>query len=308
MNTPIKWNVDSMSLRVPEVALRNDHASVISDLDVSQICYRSLSISLEDLKLLFRHIVNLLGDEALTGTGIEIGAGTSLLSSVAISHYSAIECIYAVEIVESYATLVMPKVGRHILGGDAGKVMPVIGSFDNIELESKSLDFCLEIHSLHHSHDIETTLREVNRVLKSNAKLVCVDRSQPNSMTEEDREQMLDCLYDKEFLEKNGYPPGISLSRRDNGEHEIKVSEWEEALYRTGFIIEKKHFLNRPFSLKNALFHLGFLLPAGIGKHLYGERKFLKVKRMNFDRELSKFAFNSSLFVRDYTIFICRKL
>ena len=61
------------------------------------------------------------------------------------------------------------------------KVVPVVGNFDNLQLQDKSIDFIIEFDSLHHSFNIEKTIRESGRVLKSGAQLVAIDRSHWNT-------------------------------------------------------------------------------------------------------------------------------
>ena len=48
---------------------------------------------------------------------------------------------------------------------------------------------------------------------------------------------MLDIIYDKEFLIKNYRSEDTILTRRENGEHEYRFSEWKNYFKESGFDI-----------------------------------------------------------------------
>ena len=161
--------------------------------------------------------------------------------------------------------LVIPKVSTWILGRDARKIIPVSGSFDDIHLASDSLDFAVEIDSLHHSRNLERTLHECARVLKPGGILVCLDRCHPNSLTDAQVEAMLDRVYPKEFLVANHYPPEVTLTRRDNGEHEYRMFEWERAFKGAGFRLAKTVHFRKEISWRIALKGALRRLPGALG-------------------------------------------
>lgn len=53
----------------------------------------------------------------------------------------------------------------------------MVGNFDDIKLENESVDFIIEFDSLHHSFNLDKTIRESARILKPGAKLLAIDRS-----------------------------------------------------------------------------------------------------------------------------------
>jgi len=200
------------------------------------------------LNLAIRHT----GAPRLAGNGIELGAGCALLSAL-VARSRSVDSVLALEVCEKMAELVVPKVSNWILGSKASKVIPVVGSFNDIQLPDCSLDFALEIDSLHHSGDLERTLRECARVLKPGGVVLCFDRCHPNSVSDVDVKDMLDMVYSREFLAANHYPVDINLTRRDNGEHEYRLYEWERAFAASGLSLLKTVRFAKAVSIKRAV-------------------------------------------------------
>lgn len=186
------------------------------------------------------------------GTGVEVGAGVAVFSAMVCKRHEAVDRIYTVEIVPEVAEFLQPTVIRAIGGEKAEKkINNVIGSFDNLRLEDESIDFCIEIGSLHHSHDMQRTLNEIARVLRPGGWLVVLDRAHNNGLTETQRKFMLDVQYGESWLKANGFSPD-PLSRRENGEHEYTLSEWEEAFTQSGFYLHSRFEL-RPVGWRRFL-------------------------------------------------------
>lgn len=171
----------------------------------------------------------------LAGVGLELGAGTALLST-ALALRPEIERIYAVEVVPEMVELIQKRVVESLLPPAAqAKVCRTRGSFDHLELPDGSADFLLELASWHHSDDLAGSLAEAARVLKPGGVVLAFDRIQPDSLTDTGVEKLLDRVYERHFLERMGYPPGITLTRRMNGEHEYRKREWLAAFAAAGF-------------------------------------------------------------------------
>jgi SAM-dependent methyltransferase len=165
--------------------------------------------------------------------------------------------------------LVMPKVAERVLGAQASKVAPVVGSFDDIRLPDASVDFIVEIDSLHHSDDLAATLRECARVLRPGGRMLCFDRCHSNDVTDREVDLMLSQVYSEDFLRKNHYPSGIRMTRRDNGEHEYRLYEWEDAFRSAGLkLAGARKFI---WSVRPALALKGCLslLPRAVTRHIY---------------------------------------
>lgn len=303
----IRWKIPDGFEELPEVINRNLYTENISKLDADEISRKCLSLHLHEVRELFSYVKRFLPN-GLSGEGIDLGAGTGILSTMAIESFPGIDRIYGVEIVSGYPEKVMLKIAQELLGDDAFKLVPVIGSFDYIEMDDRSLDFALEIHSLHHSHDLNKTLKEVHRVLKPGGYLVCWDRSHPNSITNEQIENMLDRVYSEDFLEKNGYPKDIRLTRRENGEHEHRLRDWFYCFNQNGFTVERTHFLVKPVNHRSLIVNSLTFVPSLVKDIL---RITNKVKRSSFDKEFYKISRliwgQASLFRRDYTMFMCKR-
>ena len=152
--------------------------------------------------------------------------------------FPAVYKLYAVELVPDVVRLLQP-ITIPALCGDAGtRIIRVVGSFDEIELSDASVDFYVEVASLHHSNDLDHTLGELARVLKPGGLLLALDRAHHDKLSEAQRTFMLDVEYPDWWKRENGYDTA-PLKRRDNGEHEIRLCEWFDAFARAGFTLER---------------------------------------------------------------------
>lgn len=172
------------------------------------------------------------------GIGIELGSGLGVLSSCILKHEelkSQIQGIIALEAVRSFVDEGITLTGKTILGADYFKLLPTMGTFDEIPIQDESLDFALQFESFHHATALHSVISEVSRILKKGGLLFSIDRSWPDSVSDEFLNELLDHEYPKEWLAKRGYPPSIIKRRRDNGEHEYRDREWKAALKSAGF-------------------------------------------------------------------------
>lgn len=228
----LRWDVPSELIASPAVAYRNSFATALAAKPVDEIVasyvYLSRSQMAELLDTACRHF-----GLQLRGEGVEVGSGCGLLAATA-ARLSSVSHVFAVEICEGMVKSVMPKVAEAVLGRDAGKVTRVFGSFDNLELADGSMDFAIEIDSLHHSDDLPRTLRECSRVLKPGGQMLCFDRCHPDTLSDAEVDRMLSQVYSADFLRKNHYPADVTLTRRDNGEHELRLFEWKDAFGKAG--------------------------------------------------------------------------
>ncbi|KAF6245780.1 class I SAM-dependent methyltransferase [Nitrosopumilus sp. b2] len=174
--------------------------------------------------------------DKMKGIGVDLGGGVGCISST-IARKEDVKKIFCVELVEDVVKLCQPIVKKEILGENYNKVISVVGSFDNLELEENSIDFAVSWDSMHHSSDLVKTLTECKRVLKKDSILVIVDRAHNNSTPDSEIERMLNIVYDEEFLIKNYRPKDTILTRRENGEHEYRIFEWKNFFKQAGYEI-----------------------------------------------------------------------
>ncbi len=167
-----------------------------------------------------------------SGVGVELGSGCAAISVELTKLYPKIEEIYAVEIVpEIVEYAAVPLIEMYDL---QGKVHPIVGSFDAIKLKDKSIDFIIEFDSLHHSFNLDKTIKESGRILKPGAKLLAIDRSHWN-ISKKRRDELEGTIYSEKFLTDRGLDKNIQLTRAQNGEHEYLLSEYLNAFKNAGF-------------------------------------------------------------------------
>jgi ubiquinone/menaquinone biosynthesis C-methylase UbiE len=263
----VRWPLPETLTSAPEVAYRNAFAVALSLQTPEQIVSSYVYLTADAMQRLVNLVVERVLTRPLTGYGIELGAGCGLLSAV-VAKNPRVQGILALEVCEKMVELVIPKVSASILGRESWKVVPVAGSFDDIGLPDNSLDFAIEIDSLHHSGNLGRTLNECARVLKPGGILVCLDRCHPNSVTDAEVEEMLNREYSREFLSGNHYPPDVSLTRRNNGEHEYRMFEWERSFQAGGFRLVKATQFERAILWRTALKGLLSCLPASLKPRL----------------------------------------
>jgi SAM-dependent methyltransferase len=265
---PIRWPLPPALEHSPKVAYRNDHAKGLARCNAPEIAGNYVYLTLPDMRrlvaLAHRHVLS----EPLYGAGIELGAGCGLLSSV-VAEDPAVRQVLALEVCEQAAGLIIPQVAEWVLGSYAQKVVPVVGSFDDLQLPDGTLDFVVEIDALHHSDDLTATLRECARVLKPGGRILCFDRCHPDAVTDREVDEMLSVVYSREFLIANHYPPGAVLTRRDNGEHEYRLYEWKAAFQAAGLRLTAMASFESAISPRAALKGMLSLLPRSVRRRLY---------------------------------------
>ena len=275
-DTILQWPVPEALETAVEVTYRNMLAENLSRENPADIARRYVYLSVfqmaDLLRLAERHILM----KPLSGVGIELGAGCGLLASV-VARKANVEAVFALELCQQMVRLNIPKVARHVLGNESRKVIPVIGSFDDLRLPDASLDFAVEIDSLHHSHDLPRTLIECARVLKPGGVALCFDRCHPDSLSDEKVEEMLSTVYSREFLVSNSYPPDVTLTRRDNGEHEYRRFEWQAAFDAAGLQLVKSCRFTKRVPPRAALKGALSILPESM------QRKIHRSEGVSFD-------------------------
>ena len=230
----LEWNLPENAVNLKAIQLRNGFARKLASAPAQEVCREYTHFSPHQIQKLLRTGERLLGRE-LAGTGIELGAGTAVVASVLAARKN-VDRVYAVECVGEVVRCLQPKVIQGVLGlPNSYKVTRVIGSFDFLELPDETLDFAVEIESWHHSDNLDRSVAEAFRVLRPNGVVLGFDRFQPDDLADEEVRALLDIVYDREFLERNGYPLDLTLTRRSNGEHEYRRREWMAAFHRAGF-------------------------------------------------------------------------
>lgn len=305
-----EWPIPKSLLDSPEVTNRNLLASKWCSSSVDEILNQYIKMTSQEAESFYINIFNKFPELELKGVGIELGAGVAALSAVAAKVYPSIVCIYAVELVPDVVRLLQSRTVEGFGTRCSSVVKPVIGSFDQISLPDNSVDFCIEFASLHHSHNLEKTLRELSRVIKPGGYVVAIDRAHHNSLTDGQIEYMLNVQYSDAWKKENGYSPA-PLSRRQNGEHEYRVKKWESDFASASFKVVKRIELRKPgfkMFLRSVVLTLPFILRRNL--NLLPSRVRPQSGEIMW-RLLSLFGIrNSPIFTEsthDYTVFLARK-
>jgi SAM-dependent methyltransferase len=250
--TAVRWPLPDEFVSSPEVAYRNRFAEALSQKSVEEIVARFVYLAPEQMRRLVETGCRAVGAPSLRGTGLELGAGCGLLSST-VAGLPGVERVIAVEVCEEAVRSLIPKVARGLLGNASNKVVPVIGSFDDVRLRDNSVDFIVEIDSFHHSGDLARTFGECHRVLRPGGVAICFDRCHPDSLSDEEVDRMLSEVYSEHFLAANHYPPGVTLTRRQNGEHEYRLFEWKSGFEKAGLKLLKAASLAKEVPFRKAV-------------------------------------------------------
>lgn len=266
MSAVLNW-LDTQDLsKGPEIEGRNWFARKYKEATVDEFLLHSVYLTFDEITRFLRFICEDLNIN-LSGKGVELGAGCGAVSNALLKVFPGIESIHSVEIVPEIVSLLQPRMIAH--AQNDGKCIPVFGSFDELRLPDASLDFAIEFDSYHHSNDLLTTLKETARVLKPGGKVIIIDRVHHNTLSNEQKEYLLSIEYSELFKRNNGMEPGVKVTRRDNGEHEIRRREWIKTLEEAGFTIQDARYYHRrsPKGLLQAFFTLiPFSLRKKLGK------------------------------------------
>ena len=306
-----RWEIEDGLLSSPAVTNRDLFAQKFDKKNADDIFKKYAYLDRNEMKDFYSRVFSLIDDVNIHGDGLELGAGVCGFSTAICSYFPSVRNIYAVELVPDVVKLLQPITIPSVCGDDSNKIKRVIGSFNNIELEDNSLDFCFEVDSLHHSEQLDKTLKEIHRVLKPGGHLIMLDRAHNNKVTDEQIKYMLDVEYSEDWKRGYGYDSAV-LTRRENGEHEIRMNEWEKAFKKANMEMSKKIEL-RTVSLtkliRGAILSIPFnirrmvkILPSRAMWH-DGEWVWMLKKLLGFDKKNSIFKES----IRDYTVFVIRK-
>ncbi len=268
------WPIDPELQREAEDNYRTNFALKLKDRDaltiIRELTFDGITpkMEIEHIERLFRYVEKNILKRPIAGVGLEVGAGPLTFSSI-LSKRSGVKKMYGVEICRPIVDVLFPKVAEYILGEKRDKVIGVVGSFDEMQLPDASVDFVFDFFSLHHSLDINVTLRECYRILKPGGFVLCFDKARPDHYTDQDLNELLDAVYDSSYNRQFGLPEEQKINRRSNGEREYRRKDWQAAFLGAGFGSFEHAYLARTKSGNrlSQLFKRGMsVLPAPIQK------------------------------------------
>lgn len=195
--------------------------------------YGAPNLKLEVVTKFFDYVEEIIG-QPIEGVGLEVGAGPGTHASI-LAKREKVQKVYAVEASGPIVNNLMPIVAPYVSGTDEAKVIGVVGDFSNLDLPAESVDFVFDFFSLHHSPNLQQTLKEIHRVLKKDGFLLCFDKARDDSLSDKDLEKLLDIEYTPEFKKKMGVSKDKIHTRRMNGENEYRRRDWLSFFEGVGF-------------------------------------------------------------------------
>lgn len=172
----------------------------------------------------------------ISGQAIDMGSGTGVGTAI-LSKKTCLNRIYALEISEQFVSQIMPKIFEKF-DAEASKIQRVVGDFNRIQLPDESIDLIFDLDSFHHSEDLNFTLKECFRVLKLKGVIIMIDRGWDDNVTIKELEMMLDKELNPKLKAKYNIPVEKKFTRRDWGEHEYRIMDWENYFINNGFKLE----------------------------------------------------------------------
>lgn len=114
----------------------------------------------------YKSIIKFAGKKRLSieGTGIDIAAGVCWTTAL-LSRIETVDKIYALEISKHRLLKIAPVVSD-LFNANKQKIIRAIGSFYDIKLPDKTIDFCFMSQAFHHADKPEKLLSEIWRILK----------------------------------------------------------------------------------------------------------------------------------------------
>jgi SAM-dependent methyltransferase len=134
----------------------------------------------------------------------------------------------------------MPEIVR-MMNGDIGKIDPVLGLFSPLPVENEYYDIIVASSAIHNSNNLFQVLRECNRVLKRNGRLVILNETPLATLryflkVVKFFGSVISCLIKRNFPE---YSPSVSRAGIFYDpylcDNIYTYAQWERAIKQTGF-------------------------------------------------------------------------
>ncbi len=226
-------------------ALQEQHEVRALQRDLEEVhgqAVRDFTIFQRLIRAAFQFLHHLRWPRSPQCVAVDMGSGTGVGATI-LSHLPFVHKIYAVEFSEQFVDHIMPLTFEKFKA-QAHKIVRVVGDFNRLRLDDASVDIVLDIDSFHHSENLSATLAECYRVLKPNGVVIAIDRGWPDHYTQAQLDAMLDVELNANLKRKYGIPPTQRFTRRDFGEHEYTLRQWEEFFVASGFethLFQQRH-------------------------------------------------------------------
>jgi ubiquinone/menaquinone biosynthesis C-methylase UbiE len=180
--------------------------------------------------------------DLFAGKVLEVGAGTALISCE-LSHFEEVSEIYSLDYDEYTVENLMPLV-QWSLGANTAKIKRVIGSYNEMEIDDDSFDIIVAVGSMHHSEDINATMKECIRVLKPGGKFIISDYALTSNLSQEEYATLMNLPKDEKdtaLFEKTGNSDGM-ITNKTISEHGRPTYIYQAAAFEAGFTVKTTLF------------------------------------------------------------------
>lgn len=161
----------------------------------------------------------------IAGRVIEIGAGTGWCSAL-LSKMPEVREVFTLEYDPYCVETLIPLVHR-AMNADEAKIRRVLGSFNRLRCEDCFFDLVVSIGALHHSENLQTTLREAWRALKPGGWLLATEPCGFNSLTQSEHHAIMH--------RPMAVPGGGTMTKAEKSDHIYRLCEFEAAAFASGF-------------------------------------------------------------------------
>lgn len=176
------------------------------------------------------------------GKVLEVGAGTGL-TTCEISKFSEAKELFCLDYDEYTVENLMPLV-QWSLDADTTKITRVVGSYNQMDAADNTFDSLVAVGSMHHSEDLDATMKECFRVLRMGGSFVISDFALTCSLTQEEYSVLSDLpLYESDaaMVEQGKGTEGIETNKTIS-EHEHPLYIYLSAAFKAGFNVNATFF------------------------------------------------------------------
>lgn len=203
-------------------------------------------ISLPELRTFDAHVETLnmleicIGN--IHGNVVDLGAGLGVFSA-ALSRLN-INKLYSLDYSFSLLNNAFPKtfelLKNKLKKANPSLIQRICCNFNSLNFENDSIDLIFANFALHHSNTPVKTLIESYRMLRSDGKMIVIERSLPNDFSDDYIEKKKKQKLNEQQNNRYGIEAGKTISREEIGEHDWREKEWLDFFSKSGFKVKLK--------------------------------------------------------------------
>ncbi len=164
-------------------------------------------------------------NDNLHGNIIEIGAGTGWCSAI-LSMKDTIDSVFTMDYSKYCIENLIPQAHKAI-GANTSKITRVLGSYNKMQCNADEFDFIISIGAIHHSENLQATMKECQRVLKPGGYMLALEPCEYNTFTIEEQIAQANKLISGDAI-KSKYGENIShIRNKDDSDHSYRLCEYE---------------------------------------------------------------------------------